>query len=344
MSQYLRDMITYSDISSAYLLVSELDIVVFSASSSLELVVADANGSTVISCSYVPVDGVVKVYDLDRLLSPLIDGVMADFTFTVGGSSQTLHIIQSRTRVSMPANDFLDSHFLSSVISGRDTTINRKEMVTLLSTTEAVNVTAACVYANGGMCVLQSVQLASALAAGQVHEVDCSPSLLVNDALGELVQYTINAGQRVMTFRVSPTQTHRLAMLMRNDFGAWEPCYFVGMTEVSPEISREFVQIGGVSRPQSIDEQENFKSYTGPLRPGEVQLFRSLARSADIVLLENGAGTDGVVISGQDIKYTDEDGHLPSMTFTWHRASRLSLMKVPVIPRLFDDTFDDTFN
>ena len=80
------------------------------------------------------------------------------------------------------------------------------------------------------------------------------------------------------------------------------------------------------------------------MRPGEVQLFRSLARSADIVLLENGAGTDGVVISGQDIKYTDEDGHLPSMTFTWHRASRLSLMKVPVIPRLFDDTFDDTFN
>lgn len=338
-------MINYADISSSYLFVGDLDVVVFSANSTLSLSIADAGGSTVLSCSYTPVDGVVKVYDLDRLLSPLITGVMADFTFTVDGVSAGLHLIQSRTRVSMPAADFLDSHFLSSVTSGRDTTMNRKEMVTLLSPTEAVDVTAACVYANGGMCVPQSVQLASALAAGQIHEVDCSPSLLVNDALGELVQYTINAGQRLMTYRVSPTQTHRLALLMRNDFGAWEPCYFQGMNEHDPKITREFVQIGGVQCPLRIDEQETFKSYTGPLRPGGVQLMRSLARSTEVVLLDDGAVTgDGVVVLEQDIKYTDEDGHLPAFNFTWRRASRLPLLAVPTIPRLFDDTFDETYN
>jgi hypothetical protein len=247
--------------------------------------------------------------------------------------------------VSLPANEFLDSQFLSSVTSGRDTAMGRKELVTLLSPTEAVDVTAACVYANGEMCVPQSVQLASALAAGQVHEVDCSPSLLVNDALGELVQYTVIAGDRLMTYSVSPTQTHRLALLMRNDFGAWEPCYFTGMTETSPGITRELVLVGGVMRPLRIAEQENFKSFTGPLRPGGVQLMRSLARSPEIVLLEDGMATgDGVVVSDQEIKYTDEDGHLPAFTFTWHRASRLPLLRVPKIPRLFDDTFDETFN
>lgn len=337
-------MINYADISSPYLLVSELDIVVFSASSSLELVIVDASGSTVISCSYAPVDGVVKVYDLDRLLSPLISGVMADFTFTVGNTSTTLHIIQSRTALSQSAADFIAGHFLSNVTSGRDTALGRKEMVTLLSPSETVNVVAACVYADGGSLTLSSVTLASNLASGQIHEVDVSPSLLVNDALGVLVQYTVNAGERLMTYRVSPTATSRCAMLMRNDFGAWEPCYFEGMNETAPDINREFVEVGGVQSPLRIDEQENFKSYTAPLRPGEVQLFRSLARSTEIFLLEDGVATDGVVLSGQDIKYTDDDGHLPSMTFTWHRASRLSKFNVPVIPRLFDDTFDETFN
>lgn len=338
-------MINYADISSSYLFVSDLDVVVFSANSTMSLSITDAGGSTVISCSYTPVSGVVKVYDLDKLLYPLITGVMADFTFTVGGSSQTLHIIQSRTRVSMPAADFLDSRFLSSVTSGRDTALGRKEMVTLLSPTETVNVTAACVYANGGVCVLQSVTLASALAAGILHEVDCSPELLVNDALGELVQYTINAGQRLMTFRVSPTQTHRLALLMRNNFGAWEPCYFQGMNEHDPKISRELALVAGSVRPLKIDEEDTCKSYTGPLRPGGVQLFRDLARAYEVMMLDGGVATDPVVITDAEVKHTDDDGSLPAFTFSWRRAAHTSAMfDVPVIPRLFDYTFDETFN
>lgn len=338
-------MINYAEISSPYLFVSDLDVVAFSANSTLSLSITDAGGSTVLSCSYTPVSGVVKVYDLDQLLSPLITGVMADFTFTVGTSSQTLHILQSRTRVSMPAADFLASHFLSSVTSGRDTAVGRKEMVTLLSPSETVDVVAACVYADGEMCVLQSVTLASSLASGVIHEVDCSPSLLVNDSLGVLVQYTVNAGGRLMTYRVSPAQTHRLALLMRNNFGAWEPCYFRGMNEHDPKITRETALVDGSMKPLRIDEEDTCKSYTGPLRPGAVQLFRDLARSYAVMLLEDGVATDSVVISDADVKHTDDDGSLPAFTFSWRRAAHTSAMfDVPVIPRLFDDTFDETFN
>ena len=339
-------MINYSDISARdYLFVSDLDVVAFAASSTLSLEITDAGGGAVISCSYTPVGGEVKVYDLDQLLSPLIDGVMADFTFTVDGISTVLHVVQSRMRVSESAADFLAGHFLSSVTSGRDTAMGRKELVSLLSPTGAVDVIAACVYANGEMCVLQSVQLASALAAGQVHEVDCSPSLLVNDALGELVQYTVNAGSRLMTYHVSPTQTHRLALLMRNSFGAWEPCYFRGMNEHDPKITRELALVGGSIRPLKIDEEDICKSYTGPLRPSGVQLMRDLARAYDVMLLEDGVATDPVVVTDADVKHTDDDGSLPAFTFSWRRAAHTSaMMKVPVIPRLFDDTFDETFN
>lgn len=337
-------MINYADITTPYLLVSELDVLVFQAASELELTIT-RNGGQVLSCSYIPVGGIVKVYDLDRLLSPLIDGVMADFVFAVDDTSQTLHLLQARVGVSQPSAEFLDTHFLSAVFNGRTTALGRKEMVTLLSPSETVDVVAACVYANGEMCVSQSVSLASALAPGAIHEVDCSPSLLVDETKGVLVQYTITAGKRLMTFHVSPTTTANKAMLMRNDFGAWEPCYFQGMTETDPAITREFVQIGGVTRPIRVDEQENFKSHTGPLRPGGVQLFRALARSTEIVLLEDGVATNySVVISDQDVKHTDEDSHLPAFTFTWHHASRLPLLQVQRIPRLFDDTFDSTFN
>lgn len=339
-------MINYSDISSAYLLVSDLAVVAFSATGEMSLVVTDAAGDRLLSCRYMAVDGVVRVFDLDRLLEPLIAGVVADFTFTVGSESRTFHVVRSRVRVSEAADAFLTGHFLSSVMSERDTAPDRKEMVTLLSPAASVDVVAECVYCDdGGMCVLGSVTLASALAAGVVHEVDCSPSLLVDEAKGRLVRYTVRAGERSMAYRVSPTATHDTALLMRNDFGAWEPCYFTGMVETAPAITREFVQIGGVQCPLRIDEQETFKSYTGPLRPGSVQLMRSLARSTEVVLLDEGAVTgDGVVIIEQDIKYTDEDGHLPAFNFTWRRASRLPLLAVPTIPRLFDDTFDETYN
>lgn len=340
---YLRTMITYADIASSYLLASELDVVVFAAASTLSLSIKDASNATVLSCSYTPVDGVVKVYDLDRLLSPLIAGVMADFTFTVGGSSTTFHIIQSWTRVSMPAADFIAGHFLSSVMSTRDTAMDRKEMVTLLAT-GSTDVSAVCTYVDGDDVIhTATVSLETGLAAG-LHEVDCSPALLVNDELGALVAYTVQAGDRSMTYRVSPTQTHRLALLMRNNFGAWEPCYFRGMNEHSPKITRELVLVGGMMRPLKIDEEDTCKSYTGPLRPGGVQLLRDLSRSREVMLLEDGVATDPVVISGEDVKYTDEDGHLPEFTFSWHRASLRTMLHVPVIPRLFDDTFDETFN
>ncbi len=335
-------MITYADISSPYLLVSELDLVEFSAQSTLQLVITDASSATVISCSYTPVDGVVRVYDLDRLLSPLIEGVMADFTFTVNNNSTTFHIVQSRVAISQTGADFIAGHFLSPVTFTRDTTLQRREMVTLLCSA-ATDVTAACTYVDDSDVIhTDNVSLETGLAAG-LHEVECSPSLLVNDSLGTLVFYVVRAGDRSMSFRVSPTATARCAMLMRNDFGAWEPCYFEGMNEVTPDITREFVQVGGIQRPLRVQEQENTKSFTGPLRPGEVQLFCSLARSTDIVLLEDGAATDPVVISGQEVKYTDDDAHIPSITFTWHRASLRTMMHVPVTPRIFDDTFDETF-
>ena len=177
-------MITYNDITSPYVLLSELDLVVFQASLRLELEIAVGGGSAVLSCSYIAVDGEVKVYDVDRLLSPLIAGVMADFVFTVNGVSQTLHVLQSRSRVNVPAMEFLASHYLSSVFSQRDTTLGRKELLTLLSPSDPVDVVAACVYADGETCVLRSVTLASSLPSGVIHEVDCSPSLLVNDSLG----------------------------------------------------------------------------------------------------------------------------------------------------------------
>ena len=338
-------MINYADISSAYLFVSDLDVVVFSAQSTMTLVITDAGGATVISCSYTPVDGVVKVYDLDQLLSPLIGEVMADFTFSVNSISSVLHILQSNIRVGDGADAFLAGHFLSSVQAARDTAVGRKEMVTLLSTSGTVDVTATCVYADGEMCVPQSVTLASSLPSGIVHEVDCSPSLLVNDSLGVLVQYTVSSGGRKMTFRVSPTQTHRLALLMRNSFGAWEPCYFQGMNEHDPKITRDMAIVNTQLRPLRIDEEDICKSYTGPLRPGAVQLFRDLARSRDVVLLEDGVASDPVVVTDADVKHTDDDGSLPAFTFTWRRASRTGLMmNASRVPRIFDETFDESFN
>ena len=134
-------------------------------------------------------------------------------------------------------------------------------------------------------------------------------------------------------------------MLMRNAFGAWEAVYFCGMTERAPEYTRETAPVNGSLRLYNLEETDTMKCFTGPLRPSGVVLTRDLARSRDVVLLEHGVASDEVVVTAVEVKHTTADSDISDMTVTWRRSSLVSARLVPVrTPKLFDDTFDETYN
>lgn len=339
-------MINFNDIGSWHF-VSELDVIEATSIGNVEVRITAADGAVLLSGTYIPVDGVVRVYHLHKLFSPLIImEVSATFTITVGDVSKTVHVVQSRIAVTETAADFLPSFFLTTVMTERDTALGRKELLTLLPIEATVpDVVAVALYWNGTKVVTASHTLASGLTTGAVTEVDVSAARLADTTMGTLVGYTVTCGERRAAYRVRKLPTAEVAMLMRNAFGAWEAVYFCGMTERAPEYTRETAPVNGSLRLYNLEETDMMKCWTGPLRPSGVALTRDLARSRDVVLLEHGVAIDEVVVTAVEVKHTTADSDISDMTVTWRRSSLVSARLVPVrTPKLFDDTFDETYN
>lgn len=337
-------MINFTDIGNWHF-VTELDIVEIDTPTAVDVSISDASGNALLSANYMPVNGVVRVYNLARLLRPLIT-VIGGFTFTVGNDHKLVHVVQGGIAVSEPANAFLPSFFLSTVMTERDTSLERKEALSLIPIELTMpTVQAVCNYWNGETVVTVNKPVTAELIANTLCELDVSASHFVDSAIGELVAYCIVAGERTMRYRVTSLPTADYAMLMRNNFGAWEAFYFAGMTEESPEYIRETAMVNGAMKVYNLEETANFKSWTGPLRPSGVNLARDLARNRDIFLLERGVATDAVVITAVDVKHTSADNDIADFTFTWRRSALWSAkLKTARPPKLFDETFDETYN
>ena len=338
-------MINFADIGSWHF-VTELDVIEVMSASDVTFTIAESGG-TILNGTYTPVAGTVRIYHLARLLRPLIDGVTAVFTFTAGSTSKTVHVVQSGVTVSESAATFLPSFFLSAVMTERDTSLDRKELLYLIPIEATLpTVQAVCSYWNGESIVTATKPVAGIIVANEPCYVDASASRFVDSELGTLVAYTIVAGERTMRFRVTTLPTAEHAMLFHNTFGAWEPIYFAGMTEDAPEYTRETAYVNGKMQLYNLEETASFKSWTGPLRPSGVALARDLARCAKgVFLLEGSETTDEVTITAVDVKHTSADNEIADFTFTWRRSAMWSVMlKTVRPPKLFDETFDETYN
>lgn len=339
-------MINFADIGSWHF-VTELDVIEVTSNSDVSFTIADSGG-TILNGTYTPVDGTVRIYHLARLLRPLIDGVTAVFTFTADSTSKTVHVVQSSVTVSESAATFLPSFFLSAVMTERDTSLERKELLTLIPVEQSLpTVQAVCSYWDGDAVVTDTKTITTTgMTANTPFEIDVSAAQFVDTTRGTLVAYSIVAGERTMRYRVTSLPTAEYAMLFRNNFGAWEPIYFAGMTEDAPEYTRETAYVNGKMQLYNLEETASFKSWTGPLRPSGVALARDLARCAKgVFLLEGSETTDEVTITAVDVKHTSADNEIADFTFTWRRSAMWSVMlKTVRPPKLFDETFDETYN
>lgn len=338
-------MINFADIGSWHF-VTELDVIEVTSATDVSFTIADSGGN-ILNGTYTPVTGTVRIYHLARLLRPLIDGVTAVFTFTAGSTSKTVHVVQSGVTVSESAATFLPSFFLSAVMTERDTSLERKEILTLLPIEQSLpTVQAVCSYWDGDAVVTANKPVTTTgMTANTPFEIDVSAAQFVDTTIGKLVAYSIVAGERTMRFRVTSLPTAEYAMLFRNTFGAWEPIYFAGMTEEDAEYTRDTALVNGSLRLYNLEETDTMKCWTGPLRPSGVALTRDLSRSRDVVLLERGVASDEVVVTAVEVKHTTADSEISDMTVTWRRSSLVSARLVPVrTPKLFDSTFDETYN
>jgi hypothetical protein len=180
-----------------------------------------------------------------------------------------------------------------------------------------------------------------------INSVNVSPAKFVDNSVGELISYVVRAGERSFSFEVDSTLAKAdPALLFRNNFGCWETMYLTGTIETEYEIKRSHAYIDGKFRLYDIDDTESFKANSGVLLDSMVRLGMDLARSKSIFLLDStGMANDEIVISDSEIKYTNDDDSMPTFDYTYRRASFVSGMLHTIRPpKLFDKTFDITFN
>ncbi len=241
------------------------------------------------------------------------------------------------------ASEFYDRFFLTALMGPKLTAIGRMEKLSYYGTGTA-SVTA--VYDDG------TSQVFSAVATGgntEYTRIDVSPGQYA--AAGkQLVEYHVVAGERRQSFIVQPEALDCAPILcFVNSFGVEELLYCTGLHQVSPEYKRSQARIGRFKRTYKLEETRRFKADTGILNRAMADWVDEVLRSDEIRVCNfyNGEVRPGkeVVITDSKSDRSNDDAELPRITFTYEYAQRNhNVLQLYREGRIFDNTFDDTFN
>ena len=301
--------------------------------------------SEIFSQTYFPDDNhQVVIYDLDKFLEAHIDMFCAPFSFFIDGNDiGEVTVITCNAAVEEPANTFYKDFFFTPAMGERDTATGRYETVTALTDKDTA-VEALCTYrAADGTISTKKVTLTQ---LNGWSPINVSPARFEDADSGTLISYVIQAGTRKARYRVLASAPEvDPAIIFLNSFGCWETLHLTGTKQVAPSYTRSTAIIEGQTRIYDIDEVMYYKAHTGSLRPGMVPVALDLARAKDVFLLNaDGSAGGRLIITDVDVKHTNEDNSIPDFQFTYRRADRRSAMlSVVRPPKVFDDTFDETY-
>ena len=299
---------------------------------------------------YANQDGIV-LEDLTELVEPYarqhLVVQMQIMAVKQGGttSSQTVTVLFCTCDMGdgVTASEFYTGYFLSTLRGPKLTAMGRLEYLSYYGTGTA-SVTAT--YADG------STRTFSAEATGGNDEytrIDVSPSNYM-DGEKEPVEYTVKSGSREQCFIVEPEQLDCAPILLFvNSFGVEELLYCTGLHQVSPEYKRSQTRIGRYTRTYKLEETRHFKADTGPLNRAMADWVDEVLRSEEIRVCNyyNGQVRPGkeVVITDSKSDRTNADDELPRITFTYQYSQKNhNVLQLYREGRIFDNTFDDTFN
>ena len=197
--------------------------------------------------------------------------------------------------------------------------------------------TAECVFVNDQDKLLKSTRSLGSVADYGIRSVDVSPSRFTQSGY-RLLRYTILAGARKQTFRVDQGEPVSVGLKFRNSFGSVETFYFVGGDTQEPELTRSAAYFAGQYRTYHIDEQRKHTLNTGYIPESMFSLADDVARSMEVWLMDD-SGDIPITITSR----SDADDGLFAFTVSYILSSRYQ-QRLRLLPDIFDDSFDDTYN
>lgn len=295
----------------------------------------------------------VHILDLFSLMEPyLLTSPLCQFSYTCSASSETsisktFIVLLSQYMISGTAADFVNGYFLTA-LAGCDkiTSFDRKE--TLYLTTgkissggTSVTVTAECVFVNDSNEIYTSVRSLGSVPDYSIQSVDVSPSRFIQSGY-KLLRYTVTAGARRQMYRLDHNEPDSIGVKFRNSFGCMETFYFIGTHKLEPELTRSAAYFNGIYRTYHIDEQRKHTLSTGYIPESMYTLVDDVARSQEVYLIDGTEEIPITIIDSDTQRDTSDDGMF-SFSITYILSSRCQ-NRFKMLPDIFDDTFDDTYN
>ena len=294
-----------------------------------------------------PVNGTITMSALGELLEPFArKSLVATVAISAGGVTSTCTVLYATVDVGLDAEDFYNGYFLSILMGTKITAAGRREALWYYGSDQA-SVTAE--YSDGTTHVFS----ATTDGGSDVYtRLDVSPDQFVLSG-HELVAYTVTAGNRQQRFEMDLSVPDCAPILeFYNSFGVWELLYCTGTAQVTPEFKRSSVRINGRLRNYNIEETRTFKADTGILNTAMANWADYLFRAPEVYVVNviNGqvVSSDGgkeVVITDSKSERTNNHDEMPRFTFSYQYSQRIqNVLQMNRVGRIFDNTFDHTFN
>lgn len=312
------------------------------------------DGKEIFSEYLFPMDTVVTMSDLGDLLTPYVKGALVSavaVTLTeedtdgkqLSTESLSFEAVYCEADIPTSCDDFCQKHFLTLLMGVKTTSMGRLEYLHYTGTDDA---TVMAMYTDGTTKEFTATKIGG---TSKYTTIDVSPGDYKQDGK-ELVSYTVTAGNRRQEYELDLESPDCAPILLfANSFGCEELMYCTGTLTKSPSFKRETTFIEGRNKNYSITETRSFKADTGILSEEMADWFGEVLRSSyiRIVTFRDDKPQIGreVIITESKSDQTNDPDELPRFTFTYQPAGKNhNVVDLQREGRIFDDTFDYTFN
>lgn len=306
-----------------------------------------------------PLQGNIAVEDIESLISVLsLQRLVIDLkikvTEQVLNADETYHdaditefsckIIYSAADImDISASDFCNTHFLTILEREKVTALGRLEYLHYLGTDIAK------IVAEYSDLTSQDFTAVAVQGNSKYTTIDISPSRFVVNGK-ELIGYNVIAGGREMEYRIDFDSPDAAPILMfTNSFGCQELIYCSGTHQVAPEYTRDSAYINRLNRNYKITEKRVFKADTGILSTEMAAWADELFRSPEVyvvnIINEEPVVGKMITITESKSENSNDDDATPRFTFSYtYSQYNHNVLMTKRAGRIFDNTFDNTFN
>lgn len=315
-------------------------------------VVISIDGETIYDEWLYPVEGIITLEDLSSMVTPYARQrqtvelkILATSEAEVSLLSESCDVVYCQADLGdVVPEDFLQTHFLSILMGTKQTAMGRLE---LLSMTGNNAVSCIAQYSDGTSRTFDNVPVEQNGAHYKTLNVSPENFGWVNKTL---ISYTVRAGLRIQNYELDLSAPDCAPILVFvNSFGMDEMAYCTGIHKVDPSYKRSMAYVGRKQRNYRIDETRSFKANTGPLTDAMSNWWDDVFRSDSVRIVNIYDGNPNVgkdlIITESKSEKSNDDAEITRFTFTYQYAQRNhNVLQLLRAGRIFDNTFDNTFN